>query len=183
MPLAALSNVASFGFADVASFSKLNVVVGFKHPGFRVHSFFKFTIMKTSAAFVVYGGSNSRRPGLAWQRVSKAIWNTLKRIGDLEEPDCEDVFWTPPQSPRDSSLEGSESDLSGNSNSIRKATRLLEMHDRIIDQVLWEPTVLPCPSDLRIRKCRWRQTTVCFPPGLGSRPQTLDSQLNEKRRT
>lgn len=121
--------------------------------------------MSSPVSKVQYGGPNSRRPGASWQRVSSAVWKTCKRIVIAEEEStCEETFVTPPESPRHFREEDSQSDCSSDLKSIRKATRLLELHDRILDQVLWEPTVLPCPSELKVRSCRWRQTTVCFPP-------------------
>jgi len=108
----------------------------------------------------VYGG-----PGKVWQQVSTAVWRTLKRTLVDEDPtEREEVFVTPPESPRELQGLAAGIDLCGDSECIRKVTRLLRMHDRIIDQVVWEPSVLPGPSDVRVsRHSRWRQTTVCFP--------------------
>lgn len=122
--------------------------------------------MSTTASTIVYGGPGSRRPGALWQRVSTAVWKTLKRIeNDEEESIWNEAFWTPPQSPRHLGEEDSQSNCRNNLNSIRKVDRLLEMHDRVSDQILWEPSVLPCKSEVKVRKCRWRQTTVYFSPG------------------
>lgn len=134
--------------------------------------------MNNTISNVVYGGPGSRRPGAAWQRVSTAVWNTLKRIKfDEEESDCEEIFWTPPESPRRICGEGS---LKPIGDVAPRAARLLQMHDRVLDQVLWEPTVLPSPSEVRVSKCRWRQTTECFPLGRKLAPQSGDCELNQK---
>ncbi len=116
---------------------------------------------------VEYGGPGSRRPSAVWQRVSTAVWETLKRIqNDEDESGGEEIFVTPPQSPSQFRQEDSKCDCNNNLKSIRKAARMLEMHDRVLDQILWEAKVLPCPSELKpVRRCRWRQTTVCYAPG------------------
>jgi len=77
-------------------------------------------------------------------------------------------------------LEGSESNFSGNSNSIKKVSCLLEMHDRVLDQVVWEITILLSPFDFRVCKCHWWHTIVYFPPGSKSTPQSFVSKVNEK---
>jgi len=56
--------------------------------------------MKTSTVFVMYGGSSSKHPNLGWQRMSIAMWKTLKQIGDVQdEVDCQEVFFTLSKSP------------------------------------------------------------------------------------
>ena len=116
--------------------------------------------MKSNAASV-YVGHDSKKPSAALQRVRKAVWNCLKRIcHDKEETVEEEIFLTPPQSPRHLSVESSGSTFSSTN---QKEARFLQMHDRIVDQVFWEPIALPCASEVVVRKCRWRQTTVCYP--------------------
>ncbi len=69
--------------------------------------------MDSVVSNVVYGGSGSRRPGAVWQRVSTAVWNTLKRIGDDEgEIESAETFLTPPDSPRHFHEEGLDNNYS-----------------------------------------------------------------------
>ena len=58
-------------------------------------------VMNKFHSNVVCGGAASRRPGVVWQRVSTAVWKTLKRIKieDKSASDCEEIFLTPPESP------------------------------------------------------------------------------------
>ena len=58
-------------------------------------------VMNKFHSNVMCGGAASRRPGVVWQRVSTAVWKTLKRIKieDKSASDCEEIFLTPPESP------------------------------------------------------------------------------------
>lgn len=84
-----------------------------------------------------------------WDKISNAVWQTIKRCKILEEQDDEDVveeiFFTPPQSPE--KLKQSE-DLSRDSCCCSsqgvqghctpsKAHRMLVLHDTIVGQLIY----------------------------------------------
>ena len=71
--------------------------------------------MKKSGVSIVNAASGFRHAALDWQRVSKVVLNFLKRI-DLDEDNYEEVFVTPPESPRDlSSIDDLEPNFNSNS--------------------------------------------------------------------